>query len=135
MSEKYMEFSEVIATAKSGDVFEGKSGRIIRKECEAFFVGEDTPQHVFLSRGFVTDLWKKRPKYVQFWEAMKALSEGKTVECVYEVSGKEEIKRIYPSESDNSKIVSISHGTFSTGGGGAGILIAWINAGKWRIVE
>lgn len=72
--------------------------------------------------------WKIVPKYISFGDAMKAIEQGKDVVCDF----KGELITI---NSYNNKVFAICENNACVSGGGAGILIAWIVAGKWLVKE
>jgi hypothetical protein len=74
------------------------------------------------------ETWVVIPKYIPFFEAMKAVEDGKNATCYFN----DEVIKIV---SYNNKINSICKNKACSSGGGASIPIAWIVAGKWAVED
>lgn len=72
--------------------------------------------------------WIIEPVFIPFSEAMKVVEQGGKVACLFE--GIE-----ITIDSRENKIWSVSKNDACTAGGGATILLAWINSGKWFVKE
>ena len=77
---------------------------------------------------FTYGQWKIAPKHITFSDAMKAIEEGKDVECHYK-------NDVITLKSYNNKINSICENGFCVAGGGSSLKLAYIVAGKWFVKE
>jgi hypothetical protein len=135
MSNAILTTGQMIDKLEVGEVAEGSFGDfmsyVTKVKSGCFYqcsdgTGEkfDKPFTVFA--GVSNVKWRILPKYVPFSEAMKAVEEGKNVNCDFKG---EKIS----IQSWSNKVGAICQGKACTSGGGAAILIAWIVAGKWSI--
>lgn len=127
MSE-WLTTGQMIDRLKVGEIAEDKNGDKIFIEKDGSLRTLPNHQIVTMSDYTMLSKWRILPKYVTFSEAMKAIEEGKNVICHfedYEIS----------VESLNKKVGAICKRGACQIGGAVELKLAWINYGKWVIVE